>query len=166
VLLGTSYPLTINISQSIYFLSLFFLGALGLAIVILWTMINRISASEVNMMQRINYGVIFERQSNIVLRQEYWIHTFQIPLPTKQEDGKYEPCDIIHQHCFILNQVLSQITAIRTQVSSNINYTVEIIHKLLHKRQINTKPDTEIRLRRGLFDFIGSISKSLFGTAT
>ncbi|CAG2252222.1 unnamed protein product [Mytilus edulis] len=74
----------------------------------------------------------------------------------------FEQCDITHQHCYILNQVLSQLSAIRTQVSSDVNHTVEVIHQLIRHIDIEDTSNTESRLKRGLFDFIGSISKSLF----
>lgn len=33
--------------------------------------------------QRINYGIMFEKSYNIFMGQENWLHTFQIPLPRK-----------------------------------------------------------------------------------
>ncbi|CAC5416622.1 unnamed protein product [Mytilus coruscus] len=125
-----------------------------------------VSADKVHQIQRINYGVLFERQPNLLSGNENWIHTFKIPLPSKQTDGNFEQCNITHQHCYILNQVLSQLSAIRTQVSSDVNHTVEVIHQLIPHINIEDKSNSESRLKRGLFDFIGSISKSLFGTAT
>ncbi|CAC5388717.1 unnamed protein product [Mytilus coruscus] len=125
-----------------------------------------VSADKVHQIQRINYGVVFERRPNLLSGRENWIHTFKIPLPSKQTDGNFEQCNITHQHCYILNQVLSQLSAIRTQVSSDVNHTVEVIHQLIPHINIEDKSNTESRLKRGLFDFIGSISKSLFGTAT
>ncbi|XP_052064383.1 uncharacterized protein LOC127704385 [Mytilus californianus] len=144
-----------------------FCGVISLARIFIWLWIMIcVSADKVHQIQRINYGVVFERQPNLLSGRENWLHTFKIPLPSKQTDDHFEQCDITHQHCYILNQVLSQLTAIRTQVSSNVNHTVEVIHKLIPHIDIEDKSNTESRLKRGLFDFIGSISKSLFGTAT
>lgn len=41
---------------------------------------NQVDPSSNNVVQRINYGVIFQEQSNMMLAQEYWLHTFHIPL--------------------------------------------------------------------------------------
>lgn len=41
-----------------------------------------------------------------------------------------------------------------------------MVHNMLKHTDVTEQSKTESRTRRGLFDFIGSISKSLFGTAT
>lgn len=41
---------------------------------------NQVDPSSNNVVQRINYGVIFREQSNMMLAQEYWLHTFHVPL--------------------------------------------------------------------------------------
>ena len=165
---GISYPLPDKHFTSTHVLfPLFSIGVLSFASIILWmSLLTVVSTAKVNLIQRINYGVMFEQQGSLISGSEYWIHTFQIPLPSKQGNVEFTQCDIVHQHCFILNQVISQLSAIRTQVSFNINQTVDMVHKLVGHVSLDTPSKTETRLRRGLFDFIGSISKSLFGTAT
>ena len=168
VLKGLATPYQTNISHLLIVLfPLFSIGVLSFASIILWmSLLTVVSTDKVNLIQRINYGVMFEQQGSLISGSEYWIHTFQIPLPSKQGNVEFTQCDIVHQHCFILNQVISQLSAIRTQVSFNINQTVDMVHKLVGHVSLDTPSKTETRLRRGLFDFIGSISKSLFGTAT
>lgn len=116
--------------------------------------------------QRINYGVVFSKKSNIIFGQEFWHHTFQVPIPKKEESQPYPSCDIVHQHCYILNQAISQLSAVRAHISSNINHTVNTIHQLVPKENLLVQSNIKSKSKRGLFDFIGSISKSLFGTAT
>ena len=167
---GTRDPKTRQALHIFYFSPpLFSLGALRFATVLIWVMLIGISTAKttgVKQMQRINYGVAFQKQSEIVLGQEYWHHTFEIPLPKKRVDSSFPVCDIVHQNCYILNQVISQLSAIKEQVGSSINRTVDFIHHLVPKMDPSLMSEYHSRSKRGLFDFVGSISKSLFGTAT
>ncbi|CAG2256468.1 unnamed protein product [Mytilus edulis] len=126
-----------------------------------------VNAEKEKLVQRTNYGVTFVKEADIVFGSEHWFHTFEISIPHKIHKFSYPSCDIIHQNCFILNQVISHLSALKTDVASNVNSTVEIIHKLIPKAdfKMNTT-STQSRSKRGLFNFIGSISRSLFGTAT
>ncbi|CAC5370072.1 unnamed protein product [Mytilus coruscus] len=135
---------------------------------IIWIMLFCIQQVEPTreIVQRINYGVVFSKKSNIIFGQEFWHHTFQVPIPKKEESQPYPSCDIVHQHCYILNQAISQLSAVRAHISSNINHTVDTIHQLVSKENLQVKSKIKSKSKRGLFDFIGSISKSLFGTAT
>ncbi|CAG2216313.1 unnamed protein product [Mytilus edulis] len=84
-------------------------------------------------MHRINYGVTFAKEANIVFGSENWLHTFEIPLPHKTSSVQFPRCDIVHQNCHILNQVISQLSAVRTGVTANINNTIDVIHRLVKK---------------------------------
>ena len=42
---------------------------------------SRVQSLDNDVIQRINYGVIFKEEPKIVLANEYWLHTFKIPLP-------------------------------------------------------------------------------------
>ncbi|KAK3097343.1 hypothetical protein FSP39_008811 [Pinctada imbricata] len=124
------------------------------------------STSEVSMVQRLNYGILFEPVNQLYLGQEYWAHTFEIPLPKK----------VYYHHSLICNapqckhkqHILSTLNSLRMETEANVNATVREIHSLIPRTRF-LEPKTYIgssRSRRGLFDFIGDISKSLFGTAT
>lgn len=115
--------------------------------------------------QRINYRVVFEKVNDLYLGQEHWLHTFQIPLPKK-----------IHLHelycnmpqCKTAGHIVKSLNSLRMQCMASVNSSVHHIHKLIPttelpaaKRYIGTS-----RSKRGLFDLVGEIFKSLFGTAT
>ncbi|XP_052083209.1 uncharacterized protein LOC127720584 [Mytilus californianus] len=144
-------------------------GALSYATVFSWILLVGIYAVNADgevQMHRINYGVTFAKEANIVFGSENWLHTFEIPLPHKISSVQFPRCDIVHQNCHILNQVISQLSAVRTGVTGNINNTIDVIHRLVKKADFNLDTRSQSRSKRGLFDFIGSISRSLFGTAT
>lgn len=115
--------------------------------------------------QRLNYGLLFEPTAKLHLGQEYWSHTFKIPLPTKMYLPGIATCR--HQTCKKSSNLVNTFNNLRTQCMSNINTTVMQIHHLIpHSYFPNTLSFSSSRSKRGLLDFIGQISKSLFGTAT
>lgn len=118
-----------------------------------------------NTIQRINYGIIFEKSTNIFLSQENWLHTFQIQLPKKIHlDSLY--CNM--PKCKTVGHIIKSINLLRMQCMASVNTTVNQIHHLIPSTTLPPQ-QTYIgssRQKRGLFDFVGKISKSLFGTAT
>ncbi|XP_076107630.1 uncharacterized protein LOC143075933 isoform X2 [Mytilus galloprovincialis] len=90
-------------------------GALSYATVFSWILLVGIYAVNADgevQMHRINYGVTFAKEANIVFGSENWLHTFEIPLPHKILSVQFPRCDIVHQNCHILNQVISQLSAV------------------------------------------------------
>ncbi|VDH94974.1 Hypothetical predicted protein [Mytilus galloprovincialis] len=114
-------------------------GALSYATVFSWILLVGVYAVNADgevQMHRINYGVTFAKEANIVFGSENWLHTFEIPLPPKISSVQFPRCDIVHQNCHILNQVISQLSAVRTGVTANINNTISIPRYTLFKMEI------------------------------
>lgn len=57
------------------------------------------------LVQRINYGVVFKEEPNIILAQKYWMNTFTIPLPKRFAIPKFEKCTGAKQGCSTLNNL-------------------------------------------------------------
>ncbi|XP_069132410.1 uncharacterized protein [Argopecten irradians] len=115
--------------------------------------------------QRLNYGILFEPTAKVYLGQEYWSHTFKMPMPKRMYLPEIPPCR--RQTCKMADTVIKSLNNLRMQCMSSINATVMQIHHLVpHSYFQNTLALSSRRSKCGLFDFIGQISKSLFGTAT
>ncbi|KAJ8315285.1 hypothetical protein KUTeg_007435, partial [Tegillarca granosa] len=116
--------------------------------------------------QRTNYGIVFQHQGQIHLGQENWIHTYEIRLPKKVQVPVFHQCPI-QRSCYVINSLLNEINVLKTEVATSINETVSSIRHLIQQTEIlNYDSNSSSRSRRGLLDFIGKISRSLFGTAT
>ncbi|XP_069109820.1 uncharacterized protein [Argopecten irradians] len=114
--------------------------------------------------QRLNYGILFEPNSKLHFGQEFWSHTFEIPLPSSMYLPELNPCR--RRRCESLYSVVKTINNLRAQCMSNVNVTIAEIHRLIPHSYFPNSLSFNSRRKRGLFDFIGQISKSLFGTAT
>lgn len=127
---------------------------------------NQVDPSSHNVVQRINYGVIFQEQSNMMLAQEYWLHTFHIPLPARFKVNKVPFCSLSTTHsitsCLLLNNLANFIHGLHEETLLQFNETIKSIHNMIPQTKITSNQ----RQTRALLPFIGSLSKSIFGTAT
>ena len=110
--------------------------------------------------QRLNYGVVFERQDQLHLAGEVWLHTFEIPLPEGINLQNAFACK--KESCQIISNLLQEIRQIRQNTKTMITSTLDSIKKLIPERQLINRN----RRRRSVLPFIGDISRSIFGTAT
>lgn len=97
-----------------------------------------------NAIHRLNYGTIFKSMGNLHFSREYWFQTFQMPIPDRLTSPKgfsvnKQACTKLN--CQFFQSLLDQINVIQVHI---IRLTPEEL----------------------LYPFDGSLSLSLFGTAT
>lgn len=123
---------------------------------------NQADPSSNNVVQR----VIFQEQSNIMFAQEYWLHTFHIPLPARFMVNKVPFCSRSTTHsitsCFLLNNLANFIHGLHEETLLQFNETIKSFHNMI----LQTKIASNQRQTRTLLPLIRSLSKSIFGTAT
>ncbi|XP_062574148.1 uncharacterized protein LOC134235987 [Saccostrea cucullata] len=119
---------------------------------------------EDKIVQRINYGVVFKEQSKIILSQEYWLHTFHVRLPKRVHVSKVPFCNVhaFRQGCVLLNNLANFVQGLHKEPLIHFNETMRQIKTLVPQTNILNQG----RQLRALLPFIGSLSKSIFGTAT
>ena len=113
-------------------------------------------------LQRLNYDVLFEAQSQIQMSKETWIYTFEVQLPEQLNMIRLSGCNQDIKTCSVVNDVLLEVNQIRQETELFFNYTIETIENLVPERNNILKS----RTKRSILPFIGDLSKSLFGTAT
>ena len=106
--------------------------------------------------------MIFKSAGNVYISTESWLHTFEIPLPRYFKNQIPVNCTKSKSQCFIQNKLLQQIETIKYQTISHVNNTLDFIHEIVPRTKLNTTN----RKTRSLLPFIGSLSKTLFNTAT
>ena len=114
-----------------------------------------------NVVQRINYGVVFKETNKVVLACDHWLHTFEINLPEVIQLPILATCSKSNSSCAMMSHILTQLNSIRSGTAARLNLTVHSIEELVPETQIR-----QSRSRRSLLPFIGKFSKSLFGLAT
>lgn len=115
--------------------------------------------------QRINYGVIFKEESKLLLAKENWLHTFHVELPKRFQLSKVPFCNVQNRvresSCTLLDNMVNFIHGLHEETLAHLNQTLLNIRTMIPQTQILKK-----RQARALLPFIGSLSKSIFGTAT
>lgn len=119
-----------------------------------------------NVIQRLNYGTIFKSECTLQLSREYWIHTFQIPIPSGIDIPigftiNQKSCSKLTD-CQFQQSLLDQVHGVQLELYSHDTKTLKFIKNVIpfHKSNKSKKQP------RALLPFIGSLSKGLFGTAT
>lgn len=97
-----------------------------------------------NAIHRLNYGTIFKSMGNLHFSREYWFQTFQMPIPDRLTSPKgfsvnKQACTKLN--CQFFQSLLDQVNVIQVHI-------------------IRLTPE------EWLYPFDGSLSLSLFGTAT
>ncbi|XP_077869057.1 uncharacterized protein LOC144360018 [Saccoglossus kowalevskii] len=119
---------------------------------------------------RPNYGVLFERVANIDNSLTYWHHTFAIPyldipmMSVNESLCSNETVHLIPKFCEEYGETLKLVEQQNKFYMYHISRDERAIRVLFPK--IEKKNLGNERQKRGLLDFVGKVSKSLFGTAT
>ena len=111
--------------------------------------------------QRLNYGVVFKENGNLVLSNEHWLHTFEITIPDAVPIPSIGTCQKDDSTCMMTAHILASLNTVRAETSARLNNTIETIRKLIPEAEVKRS-----RSRRSLLPFLGDLSKTLFGTAT
>ena len=123
---------------------------------------KNIRSDRMDTIQRLNYGVLFKPDSKLVLSQEYWTHTFHLNLPGRMKPTSMPRCTQNSSYCVTLNDLISVVHTIHVQTQSRVNEVVRSIKSLIPETEFSSNS----KKARAFLPFIGSLSRSLFGTAT
>ncbi|KAH3809067.1 hypothetical protein DPMN_137430 [Dreissena polymorpha] len=118
-------------------------------------------AEDDSVVNRLNYGEVFQHSSQVVIARDYWLHTFEIVIPDKFDVPALPACKVNNQSCLMLSHMMTQINSLRLGTAAKFNDTISSIESLIPESTI-----TQSRSKRALLPFIGKLSKGLFGTAT
>ena len=135
------------------------LSVLLWSLILLCCLIGDFNGNET--IQRLNYGVAFQYRSALQLSNEYWLHTFKIPLPAMLQLLSIGTCHKDDDTCMLIGHVLAQINNVRAETSTRLNDTLQTVNKLIPE-----SAHIKGRVKRSLLPFLGQISRSIFGTAT
>lgn len=111
---------------------------------------------------RLNYGVTFQKQPPLYMSREYWMHTFEIELPTNISITSIPMCEPPLPNCDLFNSITSHVNIAKENTMSFMNTVLTEIFNMVPESNL----EPQIRKTRAILSFVGSLSKTLFGTAT
>lgn len=89
---------------------------------------------------RLNYGVIFKKDSTLVLSQEYWTHTFHLQLPNSIKPTNVSTrCNRNESHCYKWNDLDSVFQTLHVETQSHVKEVVKTIRSLIPQTNFPTK---------------------------
>ena len=112
--------------------------------------------------QRLNYGVMFQNQPPLYLSREHWMHTFEVELPNNISIEPIPSCEPPLLNCDLFNSITSHVNIAKENTMSFINTVLGEIFNMIPESNL----EPQIRKTRAILSFVGSLSKTLFGTAT
>ena len=134
------------------------MNTIGMIILLLFLMIHQTPARSVT---HVNWGVIFKENSVMNNAEMLWKHTFQVQLPKLTIENSYIKTPIANSSSQ-MNEIMTKIQILRNDTANNLESLKSKINMLVPEASLN---DIN-RNQRALLPFIGSLSKSLFGTAS
>lgn len=136
----------------------------GWMMVFLLSFITPALCNESQAINRWNYGVTYIPQGIISATNDYWQHTFELPLPPATFPHIKSPtCVDTSNDCSLVDSLLVQIQDIQRESRITLSSIRSQIISLVPYMSL---PDSTSRSKRSLLPFIGQLSKSLFGTAS
>ena len=121
-----------------------------------------------NVIERPNYGILFEPAGSMQAAYNKWSHTFQLTMPSRLhvQDTVVSCPDkqgTSRHPCSTFVRALRRAHAIRIRTAHSLNSLRDEIISLIPRKRL---PSSQSKSKRSLLPFIGEISRSLFGTAT
>ena len=126
--------------------------------------VGAVLSSQQDIIQRLNYGVVFRPDSKLLIAQESWLHTFEIVLPRDFTIADPDLCSYDanqSQICLTGNNIVHFINHLHLSMSHDLKQTIKSIRTLVPQTNIFKSKN-----KRSLLPFIGTLAKGLFGTAT
>ena len=120
------------------------------------------STSSEDNIHRLNYGIIFQKQPQLYLSREYWLHTFEVELPSNVTIEAVPICQATVQACQLFNTIILHVNVMKENTITFVHKTLMEIFNMVPESNLNFNK----RKLRSLLPFVGTLAKGLFGVAT
>ena len=129
----------------------------------------QISSCDTDVVNRVNYGVVFTKETTVGAVYDYWTHTVQMQVPRiRKHQRTIVTCrDITNKtyqsQCMPLGMAYHSVDKTREIYVNSLNESLSQILEMMPKSET---PKSQSRSKRTPLGFIGDLSKTLFGTAS
>ena len=89
-----------------------------------------------SMIQRLNNGVVFTEHVSVYIAAELWLHTFELEIPRRSNFPQLGTCHRDNNTGLLVSQLLSQINLLRAETALRLNNTINTVHRLVPKAQM------------------------------
>ena len=97
-------------------------------------LISTTSSSEI--INRINYGVVFRKEGVVQMSREHWLHTFVIKLPEYRYIPEVSGCTGSEGTCSLVKRTAAHINVLRSRSLSHLNETMKQINQLVPQTKL------------------------------
>ena len=143
-------------------------GGVALLVMLAFFALNINTVTSDTVVNRVNYGVIFTKETTVGVVYDYWTHTVKMNIPSIRVPSRV-PIYCIHtvqghenEHCLPLQKMYQSVEKIRAEFMQTLNDSLTNLMVMMPK---SPKARSQSKSKRAPLSFIGDIGKSLFGTA-
>ncbi|CAC5368923.1 unnamed protein product [Mytilus coruscus] len=137
-------------------------ASFGMMVIFCGVSVGAMTTKETDIIQRINYGVIFKEEAKMYLAKESWLHTFKVSLPEHFSLPNISFCYENSTQCNYFNSIISFVRHLQDTTKIHLVESIKNVKTLIPQNDILLIK----RNARSFLPFIGSLAKGLFGTAT
>ncbi|XP_063438319.1 uncharacterized protein LOC134719244 [Mytilus trossulus] len=113
--------------------------------------------------QRVNYGVVFQEQSDIDFATDYWTHVYEIQTYLNVQHMLINRCaHPTNYQCQSYNKIIAEVNFMRINMNSQIKETQILIDKLIPKLNSTLNGKS----KRAILGFVGTVMGGLFDLVT
>ena len=84
-----------------------------------------------DMFQRLNYGMIFQQQEQIIIARDFWYHTFELEMPSSLTISRLATCKRDNATCRRISHFLSPLDSVRAETAARLNNTIQSVEELI-----------------------------------
>lgn len=93
--------------------------------------VGAMSTQDSDIIQRVNYGVVFKEEARLFLAKESWLHTFEVSIPSNIKLPNIHLCEYTTNACNAYNGIVNFINHLQQSTELHAQEFVNVVQTLV-----------------------------------